>query len=235
MERSWTNFRRAKKAAEATDGTAALTAKEDRDMDRTALITKLSKCKYNPIQDIKALEAFSDEGLRMLDGHCSKTSDAFKALEDELQESTTRIETLEAAAEEHDTQVRGLQAELRTAKRAPKEMSEEDWFKAAPESVRSLVEKQRQQDEEKKADLVESLKAAQDAYTEDELKAMSLVTLEKHAKMLKLDEPAKGDFSTARPAPRMRAAGEADVYLNPPDPYAEGVKKLQTAYGRNVN
>jgi hypothetical protein len=204
-------------------------------MERQELIEKLAKCQHNPIKDIKVLEAFSDDGLTALEAHCAAQSEAFEALEARAEDAETELKTLKETADTKiktaDTTIKTLQADLRTAK---KPLSEDDWFKLAPSSIKALVEKQKKADEEKKETLVEALKTAQDVYDEESLKAMSIEDLEKTSKLLKLEEPVTGDFSAARRVPRA-AASKDDIYQNPPDPYAPGIKRLQEQNGRTVN
>jgi len=198
-------------------------------MDKQELITKLAKCRHNPIKDVKALEAFSEEGLKALDAHCAAQSEEFTALTEAKEEAENELKALQEKVGASDTKIKTLEADLKVARRP---LSDEDWMKQAPESIRGLVERQKKVDEEKKDDLVATLKAAQEEFTEDELKAMSLAQLERTARMLKIDEPPQGDFSAARRTPVNRAAADADVYQNPPDPYAAGIEKHQKSYNR---
>lgn len=180
----------------------------DKDMTKEArqeMIAHLSSCDCSGFTkaDLKVLEGMSDERLEQLkthsDGVSQDRADKTK-YETELRASEVKIKTLETR----------------------KQMTEEEVLKAYP-SIRALVEKQQTADTEKKTTLVESLKAAQDAYTEDELKAMDLVTLEKTAKMLGVGEHPHIDFSTARGIPRAASAKDS-VFLNPPNPYDEALK-----------
>lgn len=199
-------------------------------MDRKATIDALAKCQHNPIKDVKALELFNDEGLKALEAHCTSQSEAFAALEERATGAEGELKALQEKTGTSEAKIKTLEADLKTAR---KPLSEEDWMKQAPTSIRSLVERQKQVDEEKKEGLVEALKAAQEVYDEEALKVMSIDDLEKTAKLLKLDEPVQGDFSAGRRIPVQRAAaGKDDPYQNPPDPYAPGVKKLQDSYGR---
>lgn len=202
-------------------------------MDRTAVIAKLAKCKHNPIHDVEALEKFSDAGLTALQAHCDEQSTQFAALEERAETAEEALTALQEKVPTMDTQIKSLEGQLRTAK---KPLSEEDWMKQAPESIRGLVERQKKLDDEKKEDLVETLKAAQEEYSEAELKAMSVVELERTARILKLNQPQQADYTGARPVPRQRdLAGKDDVHLNPPDPWEAGIKGLQARQGKSVN
>jgi len=202
-------------------------------MDRQATIAKLAKCKHNPIQDVKVLEALKDEGLEALEAHCAARGAEFTALEERAEEAEGELKALQEKVGSSEATIKTLQADL---KKAEKPMSSEDWYKRAPKEVTALVEKQRKADEEHKEELVDTLKSAQDVYDEEALKAMSIEDLDKTAKLLKLDQPAQADFSAARRIPQPRNAEDKnDPHLNPPDPWAEAVKALQARQGRSVN
>jgi chaperonin cofactor prefoldin len=200
-------------------------------MERQERIEKLAKCQHNPIKDIKVLEAFSDDGLTALEAHCASQTETFEALETRAEDAESELKTLKEKTAADGSKIKTLEADLKAAK---KPLSADDWYKLAPAEIKTLVEKQKKADEEKKESLVETLKAAQDVYDEESLKAMSIEDLEKTTKLLKLDEPPTGDFSAARRVPRAAAAKD-DIYQNPPDPYAPGIKRLQEQNGRTVN
>jgi len=201
-------------------------------MDREKLIEKLAKCQYNPIKDVKALEAFSDEGLQALDAHCGEQAEAFSALQEELKDAKEELKTAQTKVTEQEKALRTAEADLRKAKKTP---TEDEWMAQAPPSIKTLVERQKKQEEEKREVLVAELKTAQEEYSEEELQKMPLETLERTAKLLKINQE-QVDYGASRPIPKMRTAGEKDdPYKNPPDPYAEGVKKLQGQYGKTVN
>lgn len=96
--------------------------------------------------------------------------------------------------------------------REPKALTTEEFLKIAPPELKALVNRQQRQDTEQKAALVSSLKAAQEEYSETELSAMPIESLERLARMsrVKVDYSGRGV---------VRAATE-DVYRNPPDSYA---------------
>lgn len=81
---------------------------------------------------------------------------------------------------------------------------------------------------QRKDALVATLKGAQDTYTEAELQAKPVPELEKLSRLCKVDTPPQPvDFSgrgLARPA-----AGDSDIYLNPPDPWALAIAKRDGA------
>lgn len=190
-------------------------------MDRKTLIAKLAKCQYNPIQDVKALEAFSDEGLSALETHCETQSSAFKAVHDEMEDVRGQLKAAQEKIRETEKNLRAAEAEVRKAKKP----SEEDWLAVAPPAIRALLDRQKAQDNARRDELVESLKTAQSEYSEEELTAMEIPQLEKLAKIAKLVEEPK-DFS-GRETVRLRGAEKDNVFLNPPNPYAEGLKRMR--------
>lgn len=106
------------------------------------------------------------------------------------------------------------------------EFEEQEYLKSAPETLRTLFERQKKQDAARKAVLVAGLKAAQSEFTEVELKAETLDRLERMARAHKVGETA-ADYS-ARPMPRA-AEGEADVFANPPDSYKLAIERRKAA------
>ena len=194
-------------------------------MERGELIKKLANCQYNPIRDPKALEAFTDEGLEALDAHCGEQAETFTALQEELEDVKEELRTAQAATTESEKKLRSAESDLRAAKRKPATMTEEEWLASAPPSIKTLVEKHKKDEADRKDDLVEILKTAQDAYNEEELKTLELSALEKLAKIAKVDSPAI-DFSAARSltSRKTKEEQEKDVYLNPPDPYQKALE-----------
>ncbi len=164
---------------------------------KTAAIKLITETKGTGfcVDDVKALEAWPEKMLENL-----KTMVEAKVASD--------AQVLKAAEEKK-------QAELKAAE--GKTPSYEEWSKTAPPEVRSLVEKYRKFDEEKKATLVAALKAAQSAFSEDELKAMDVEHLERLASVAKVDYSGRGTVRHAE-------GDKDDVYLNPPDGYAIALK-----------
>jgi hypothetical protein len=108
---------------------------------------------------------------------------------------------------------------------AAAELTEEQFLASAPESIRSLIADKKAQDEATKTALVASLKAAQSEYTEDELSAMDIKSLERLSKVAKVDDAAPVNF-IGRGVPR--TAADANTYA-PPDPYKAGLATLSAA------
>lgn len=113
-----------------------------------------------------------------------------------------------------------------------KTVTEEEYLANAPESIRALVTRQKQADATKKANLVSVLKTCQSEYPEAELATMSVDQLERLDRVLgasRLTE-VNGDLAvdfSARPV--VRAAGENDPHLNPPDPYNAHIERINAA------
>lgn len=172
---------------------------------RAEMISTLIACEYSGFADgdQAMLEVASDERLESL-----KT--AFEA-------------RMKAAAEQPKVEeIKGEVLEVKAAEAAP--LTEEDFMKLAPQSLRSLIERQQKQDIDDKAAFVTSLKAAQDEYSEKELVAMPLEQLRRLSRVAKVTEVS----FEGRGVPRQLATKE-DVYANPPNPYEAGLEKLRAA------
>lgn len=185
-------------------------------MDRSATIASLMKCPHNPVKILKTLEAMSDGELRNLSAHCDAR---VKELQDVAQLKAEQEATISSGLDK----IRSLEAEVTRLKTQP---TEAEWLKSAPPGIKTLLDRQKAQDDARRDELVESLKTAQSEYVEDELRAMEISQLEKLAKIAKLVEDPK-DFS-GRETVRLRTArGKDDVFLNPPNPYEEALKRMR--------
>lgn len=85
------------------------------------------------------------------------------------------------------------------------------------EDMRAAAASFKAQQKREKDTLVSTLKTAQDAYTGEELSALSLDELQKVAKLAKVDTVAAPSY-VGRGIPRTADSGE-DIYRNPPDGY----------------
>lgn len=171
---------------------------------RTAAIKQIAETEGTGFskEDMKTLEAMSDKQIEGLKG----LLDAKAAAE------------AKAAADVKAAQDKAA-AELKAA--SEKVLTVDEYLKTAPAEIRSLVERQKKQDEARKAVLLGQLKTAQSEYTEDELKAMDVDSLERLARVAKIEAPA--DYR-GRGVPRAAEDNTTDVFLNPPDPYAIALK-----------
>lgn len=188
--------------------TAQPRAAEGETMDRTEVIKDLCAHKHSGFTqaDIKMLEAASDERLEQF--------------------------RVAAAARQVEVEQQRQQPAPEPAVLAGKQLTEEQFLAIAPDSIRTLVKKTRDDETQRKAEIVASLKTAQAEYTESELAAMPLEGLERLARIAKVDMPVS--YVGARMAPRSLTENidpKDDVYANPPDPYAASIKALQTADG----
>lgn len=135
--------------------------------------------------------------------------------------SDTRLESFRVAAEARAKEVKAAQEAA-----APRTLTEEEFMKVAPSELKDLISRTKAADTSRKADLVAGLKAAQDEYTESELSAMPLETLERMGRVAKLVEE-KPNYE-GRAIPRS-ASSKMDVHANPPDPYAPGLAAMRAA------
>jgi hypothetical protein len=112
--------------------------------------------------DQKYLEGLPDDRLEQIETHASE-------LEEELTKPT------EAVPETPPVPAPATAA----AAPPPKAKTVEEFLAEAPEEIRTLVSRQKAADAARRTELVSGLKAAQDAYTEEELNTMPLEALEK--------------------------------------------------------
>lgn len=159
------------------------------------------------------------------DKHSGFTTGDEKMLESASDE---RLESFKVAAEARALEVKEVK-ELKAA--GDRQLSEEDFMKAAPPSLRSLITRQQERETLRKADLVAALKTAQDEYAEAALSAMPVDELERMARMTKAKVQEKHDYSGRGLA---FVGSDADDFT-PPDPYADGIKALKAQQGSSVN
>lgn len=162
------------------------------------------------VEIIKALVA---------DKHSGFTEEDAKMLE---AASDERLESFRVAADARAKEVEKLRAA------ESKEYTEDEFMRIAPPSLKSLIMRQHKQETEHKAQLVASLKTAQEEYAEAELAAMPIDILERMARLAKVE---RVDYS-GRGVPRSaqesvetwRNGWHSEVYTNPPNPYDEAIK-----------
>lgn len=149
--------------------------------------------------------------------------------------SDVRLEALQAASqarEQANADLKAVQAEAATLKAAaasqtaaaPKPLTVEEFMAVAPVELKTLIESKKAEDAAAHASLVEQLKTAQSAMTEEELKAIDLPMLRKLAAVAKIDQP-KADFS-GQGLPRVLTQQPMDAAI-PPNPYEAGLKALR--------
>lgn len=177
---------------------------EGESMKREDRIKALMANEFNPIKDQKALEANTDEGLRLLEVHCENAA-TLKAAADDLAKLKKKSakskegspeeeaeETPEEEAKEDDEKKKASSAKTKQQSKPP---TEEEWLSSAPESVRQMVANNKALEADRRKELVGSLKSLVDSgiYTQDELNLMPISQLEKVAKTAKVE--VKMDFS----------------------------------------
>lgn len=181
---------------------------EESEMKREDRIAALLKHEHNPLKDQKALEANTDEGLRLLEVHC---------------ENAAKLKTAaDALQEEKDV----AEAKLKTA--AEHVPTDEEWLAKAPPAFRAMHAEKQAADVKEKTSLVTRLFTASKMLTKEQLEAKSLESLRELAAFAKIEAPV--DFSI-KGVPVLRSAGNVEDYA-PPNPYEAGVKALQ---GKSVN
>lgn len=149
--------------------------------------------------------------------------------------SDARLEEFRVASEAHktsagaftklETENRNVAARLKVAeervKAADQGPTEEEWLAKAPPSIKTLLDARKAEEDAVRSSLVSSLKDL-GANTEEELKSMSIPSLQTLAKYARVTVP---DFS-GRGVPAERNAAKNEDYT-PPNPYAAGIKALQ--------
>jgi hypothetical protein len=184
--------------------------------ERSAALKAIAEIKdagFTP-EELKGLQLLSDKSVTTLHTLAAKTpGDAIIQAKYAADAALAghahglNAKDVAAAAKEKDD------AEPKTAAALTAEQEQAAFYAKHPE-IKTLVDRQQQQEKTRHAELVASLKAC-GALTEDQLKAKSLEELETLAMFAQV--APKPDFS-GRGMPR--AAEEADVFSNPPDPYA---------------
>lgn len=166
--------------------------------------------------DEKRLEEFQVKAIAVKATEDAKLAEV-KAAEEK------KAADLKAAADKATADAKAIE-ETRLAVAAAKPLSTEEFMKIAPPEIRSLYAREQARVTERKAELVASLKAAQDGFTEEDLTAMDLEVLEKVAKAAKIDEPVVANYA-GRGVPR--TAEVNDAFSNPADPWATALKTAQ--------
>lgn len=183
------------RAAEHDCGCGKNAANGDTDMVKAERIKNLLATSGYTAADSKWLEQVPDERLTALE-----TQAAQAAKTTELETKLTAAETANAAIE-----VRLKAAEA--AQIPAEELS----------GLRAMAAAKKATDDARHAELVEVLKTAQAEFTEEELKSQPLASLERFARMTKVETVDQ----SGRMVPRAAAAEDkTDVFLNPPDGYA---------------
>ena len=183
-------------------------------MEKKTRIAALMASKHSPIKEQAALEALSEAGLTSLETLVKAAEDAAvtaAAAEAKAAEDAAKKEAdAKAAADKKD-------AETRAAAGQPAAKTREQWLAEAPPEMRSSFERIEKAEIARKTELVDALKGAQKVYSETQLKAMSLSTLEETASLLNLDKPAPVNYSGVRALKQETTAGD-------PNPAPDGYR-----------
>lgn len=194
-------------------GNHAAAAAGENIMDRSARIAALVANPHSPVKSLKMLEAASDEELAQLE----TSAGALKA----AAEATAPVPaTTSAAAAPVPAAATAAPPASTPAPTAAATVETEDEVLARFPGIKAAVESHRAAQTAQQTALVTTIRAAGQAFTEDELRAMSIEQLTKLATFAKVDVP-KIDYS-GRGVPRSAAAA-ADSLASyaPPDPYAD--------------
>lgn len=101
----------------------------------------------------------------------------------------------------------------------PKPLTEEEYLAQAPESIRTLVTRQKAADAAAKTKLVAALKSSQKEFTEEELNVMPVDQLERLSRVAQVSVEDEGVDFSGLGLPRAAESTDDDVYTNPPDGY----------------
>jgi hypothetical protein len=210
-----------------TTASSTATAEGEIDMTKTERIAALLANKHNLVKDQKALEAASDETLAALEGHCEamKTAEEKTAADAKLAADTKAAEEAAAAEKKSkDEEAARVAAAATTTTKEDEPLSEKEFLAAAPKRLRDMIARQEATETARHAELVTAMKAAQSEFTEVELQAMELPSLERMAKLVKVPV-ATVDFS-GRGLPR---ASEDTTVAPPPPSLNDRIRAAQTA------
>jgi hypothetical protein len=206
------------------DAAAAAHSEGGAGMEKSTRIAALIACEHNVVKDKAILESLSDQELDALEAfnkvRVAMTANPKQAIVDLVTAPAPKV--AEVKPEEKPEPDAKKEPEPKVA---AAEVSEEEYLKTAPDSIRQLVADKKASDAAEKTALVTSLKDAQQEFTEVELQAMDLKALGRLANVVKV---AKPDFSGRGV---VRDAGAADVYSTPPDPYAAALEARRKAEG----
>lgn len=183
-------------------------------------LTKLEKFKAS----VKALEAMDDEGLKAVDekfpDDTENKEDANKGEEKKVE----KVEKVEAKSEADNEQVitnsKPTDKSVNSAT-LTKPLTEEEYLASAPPSIRDMVNRHKEAENEYRTELITNLKSSQDTYTEAELREMSTSQLEKTTKLLGKSTVAQAPIRSyvGRGFPTSAKEDNNDVYVNYPKPY----------------
>lgn len=153
-------------------------------------------------------EAYKPFLMTLSEAQLTQLTEAEESEEENDEEENDEEESTEESSEEEKQASRKKTPKI-VAAPEPRVLSEEEYLKQAPQSIRDLVNRQKTADEARRTEIVTELKD-NGVYTEEELKTMALGDLEKVHKMAQkaapvvdysLRGPRKQDDPNAIPAP----------------------------------
>lgn len=200
----------------ATSTTDPTPVEGEIDMTKTERIAALLANKHNLVKDQKALDAASDETLLALEGHCESQKVAEeKAVKDAADAKIAEDARIAAAATKvtDDAAAATLAAAAAAKVTTEEPLTEAEVMAVLPKRLKDMISRQEAQETARHSELVGLMKSAQTEYTEEELKAMELPTLERMSRIAKVPAPVI-DFSGRGIA---RATEDANVVPAPPN------------------
>lgn len=164
---------------------------------------------------------FEDGDTPMLEVASENRLEEFKAAADARKAQERERIQLEGKLTNAEARLKVAGEQLRAAEQSP---TEEEWLAKAPPSIKTLLDAHKAEEDSIKASIVSQLKDL-GAHTEAELKAKPLEELKVLAAYARVDVP---DYS-GRGVPRESGKNQNSNYnYAPPDPYAPGIKALQS-------
>lgn len=167
--------------------------------------------------DQKYLEEATDDRLKELESHVTAQAAALKAAQDAsaatVAASATKEAELKAATDKANADK--LAAEKLAADNKAKTKTEAEFLAEAPQAIRDLVNRQKAQDEARRAVLTAALKAASEKeFTDEEFKTMPLEQLERFARLAQVEAPAEVNY-----AGQGASRHASETVAEPPDPW----------------
>lgn len=210
----FTQFEPVRAASACTCGKSTLRAAREgqrsKSMTKTERITALIANTATPFTeaDQKWLEAAPDERLTAIEGHYAEPASPAAGPEGDTPAAAPAQGATAPSASSPESAGTPATPASPPKEKTPEEV-EAEFLKAAPESIRTMVARQKAADTKRRTDLVSVLKTAQDAYTEEELGAMPLEDLERLVRVAKAAVPAP-DYS-GRGVPRPKEDDEPEL------------------------
>jgi hypothetical protein len=201
------------KAACSCSNNAAHAAGEHTMTDRKERMAALAANPHSPVKNLRALEALDDVEFAALEA----TAGTLKAAADKAAQDAVALKAAEdkAAAEKKATEA--AEAALKAAQGAKPEPETPDQFLARNPDLKAIVDGHRAAIVAEQAALITGIRAASQAFTEEQLKAKPIEELRQIATLAKVEAPK--DYSGAAIPRAASSPNDLSAYA-PPDPYA---------------